>query len=59
MTMAAPAPASHPLRGVRAAIIDLDGTMLHTMPDFHVAINRMLAELSPSGWHGVRSGIAP
>jgi phosphoglycolate phosphatase len=38
MTTAAPAP----LRGVRAAIIDLDGTMLHTMPDFHVAINRML-----------------
>ncbi|MYN09816.1 phosphoglycolate phosphatase [Pseudoduganella aquatica] len=37
--------ASTPLRGVQAAIIDLDGTMLHTMPDFHVAINRMLAEI--------------
>jgi phosphoglycolate phosphatase len=34
-----------PLRGVRAAIIDLDGTMLDTVPDFHVAINRMRAEL--------------
>jgi phosphoglycolate phosphatase len=34
-----------PLTGVRAAIIDLDGTMLDTMPDFHVAINGMLAEL--------------
>lgn len=56
MTMAAPAPASSPLRGVRAAIIDLDGTMLHTMPDFHVAINRMLAELSPQwqAWGQVR-----
>ncbi|MDC8760706.1 phosphoglycolate phosphatase [Janthinobacterium fluminis] len=37
------------LRGVRAAIIDLDGTMLDTVPDFHVAINRMRAdfELAP------------
>jgi phosphoglycolate phosphatase len=34
-----------PLRGVLAAIIDLDGTMLDTVPDFHVAINRMRAEL--------------
>ena len=33
------------LAGVRAAIIDLDGTMLDTMPDFHVAINGMLADL--------------
>jgi phosphoglycolate phosphatase len=33
------------LTGVRAAIIDLDGTMLDTMPDFHVAINGMLKEL--------------
>ncbi|MGB9992413.1 phosphoglycolate phosphatase [Pseudoduganella rhizocola] len=38
--------AAHPLRGVRAAIIDLDGTMLDTMPDFHVAINNMRSELS-------------
>ena len=28
---------------IRAAIIDLDGTMLDTIPDFHVAINRMRA----------------
>ena len=32
------------LAGVRAAIIDLDGTMLDTVPDFHVAINRIRAE---------------
>jgi phosphoglycolate phosphatase len=30
---------------VRAAIIDLDGTMLDTVPDFHVAINGMREEL--------------
>ncbi|MEG1055369.1 MAG: phosphoglycolate phosphatase, partial [Janthinobacterium sp.] len=35
----------HVLAGVRAAIIDLDGTMLDTVPDFHVAINGMRAEL--------------
>lgn len=33
------------LTGVAAAIIDLDGTMLDTAPDFHVAVNRMRAEL--------------
>ncbi|MYM37036.1 phosphoglycolate phosphatase [Duganella sp. FT94W] len=33
------------LAGVRAAIIDLDGTMLDTIPDFHVAINAMRDEL--------------
>jgi phosphoglycolate phosphatase len=33
------------LRGIRAAIIDLDGTMLDTMPDFEVAINLMREEL--------------
>ncbi len=33
------------LRGVRAAIIDLDGTMLDTVPDFEVAINLMREEL--------------
>lgn len=33
------------LSGIRAAIIDLDGTMVHTAPDFHVAINRMRADL--------------
>jgi phosphoglycolate phosphatase len=30
---------------VRAAIIDLDGTMLDTVPDFEVALNAMRAEL--------------
>lgn len=33
------------LAGIRAAIIDLDGTMVHTAPDFQVAINRMRADL--------------
>jgi phosphoglycolate phosphatase len=33
------------LAGVRAAIIDLDGTMLDTVPDFHAALNGMLAGL--------------
>jgi phosphoglycolate phosphatase len=33
------------LSGIRAAIIDLDGTMIHTAPDFHVAVNRMRDEL--------------
>lgn len=36
------------LTGIRAAIIDLDGTMVDTAPDFHVAINRMRADLSLS-----------
>ncbi len=30
---------------IRAVIVDLDGTMLDTVPDFHVAVNRMRAEL--------------
>ena len=30
---------------IRAVIVDLDGTMLDTVPDFHVAINRMRGEL--------------
>ena len=30
---------------IRAVIIDLDGTMLDTVPDFHVAVNRMRCEL--------------
>jgi len=34
------------LAGIHAAIIDLDGTMVDTAPDFHVAINRMRADLS-------------
>jgi phosphoglycolate phosphatase len=34
---------------IKAAIIDLDGTMLHTVPDFELALNAMRAEfeLSP------------
>jgi phosphoglycolate phosphatase len=31
--------------GIRAAIVDLDGTMLDTAPDFLVAVNRMRSEL--------------
>ncbi|MBJ7312810.1 phosphoglycolate phosphatase [Rugamonas sp. CCM 8940] len=34
------------LAGVRAAIIDLDGTMLDTLPDFQVAVNRMRADFA-------------
>lgn len=33
------------LAGIRAAIIDLDGTMLDTAPDFLVAVNAMRTEL--------------
>jgi phosphoglycolate phosphatase len=33
------------LTGIKAAIIDLDGTMLDTAADFHVAVNRMRADL--------------
>ncbi len=29
---------------IRGVIVDLDGTMLDTVPDFHVAINRMRAD---------------
>ncbi len=39
------APGKQALAGIRAAIIDLDGTMVHTAPDFRVAINRMRADL--------------
>ncbi len=35
---------SSKLSGIRAVIIDLDGTMVDTAGDFHVAINRMRAE---------------
>lgn len=34
-----------PLRGVKAAIVDLDGTMLDTVLDIHAAINMMRAGL--------------
>lgn len=33
------------LKHIKAAIIDLDGTMLDTAGDFHVAVNRMRDEL--------------
>jgi phosphoglycolate phosphatase len=32
------------LDGIRAAIIDLDGTMVDTAPDFQIAVNRMREE---------------
>jgi phosphoglycolate phosphatase len=35
----------NPSAQIKAAIIDLDGTMLDTMPDFHVALNGMRADL--------------
>lgn len=35
-------------QAVRAAIIDLDGTMIHTLPDFEVALNGMLKDLGRS-----------
>ncbi|CAN5202084.1 phosphoglycolate phosphatase [soil metagenome] len=34
------------LKGVRAVIIDLDGTMLDTAPDFQIAVNRMREEFN-------------
>lgn len=34
---------------LRAAIVDLDGTMVDTLGDFTVALNRMLAELALPG----------
>ena len=36
---------SSPARALDAVIIDLDGTMVDTLGDFEVALNRMLAEL--------------
>ncbi|WP_420474876.1 phosphoglycolate phosphatase [Noviherbaspirillum sp. ST9] len=39
------APERIALTGIRGAIVDLDGTMVHTAPDFHVAINRMRSDL--------------
>ena len=39
------APEKRVLSGIRGVIVDLDGTMVHTAPDFQVAINRMRAEL--------------
>lgn len=39
------APENKLMAGIRGVIVDLDGTMVHTAPDFQVAINRMRAEL--------------
>ena len=36
---------SVPFVGLRAAIVDLDGTMIDTLGDFAVALNRVLADL--------------
>lgn len=33
------------IEGIRAAIVDLDGTMVDTAPDFLVAVNRMRSDL--------------
>ena len=38
-------PLNQALRGVQAAIVDLDGTMIDTLGDFEVALNAVLAEL--------------
>lgn len=38
------------LRAVSAVIVDLDGTMVDTAPDFHVAVNRMCAERALPPW---------
>ena len=34
------------MAGLKAAIIDLDGTLVDTLGDFYVALNRNLAELA-------------
>jgi phosphoglycolate phosphatase len=45
MTRTAPARQAQQLPGIRAAIIDLDGTMMDTAPDIHAALNAMRLEL--------------
>ncbi|MEP6791743.1 MAG: phosphoglycolate phosphatase [Ramlibacter sp.] len=42
-------PISFQHSGLRAAIIDLDGTLVDTLGDFTVALNRMLEELKLAG----------
>lgn len=46
MSLPASTPADKPICGIRAVIIDLDGTMLHTAQDLHAAVNRMRSDLS-------------
>jgi phosphoglycolate phosphatase len=43
-------------KAIRGVIVDLDGTMLDTVPDFHVAINRMRAEFGLDGIGADRIG---
>jgi phosphoglycolate phosphatase len=38
------------LRAVRCVIVDLDGTMVDTAPDFHVAVSAMCNELDLDPW---------
>lgn len=38
--------ASLPLAGIKAVIIDLDGTMIDSVPDFHIVLNQVRAEFS-------------
>jgi phosphoglycolate phosphatase len=37
-------PGDGPVNDDRAVIFDLDGTLVHSVPDLHVALNRLLAE---------------
>lgn len=46
--MSASATENKTLRGIRGVIVDLDGTMLHTAQDLHIAINRMRHDLDLS-----------
>lgn len=46
MNAESPRPDLPDLRGVRAALIDLDGTMIDTAPDMHAAVNLIRAEFS-------------
>lgn len=43
--MSTVSPANTLLYGIRAVILDLDGTMLHTAQDLHITVNRMRADL--------------
>lgn len=45
MSLSANTSGKQPLTGIRGVIIDLDGTMLHTAQDLHIAVNRMRDDL--------------